>query len=244
MLSVLIADDDHWATRGLARALAGEPELLVLPPVHSGAEAVAAHRAHRAHRPSVTLMDLRMPGEVNGIDAIKAIRGEDPAARILVITAEAPGPQLVRAIEAGALGVIGKAARDEAVRTAVLAAGGAGTGAGGDEPRLLCGLVDDLLVAGDPRLMGEPHRAGEPCRTGVSRFGDQGAAPVVPEEPTAAELAVLKEVVRGKGYAQIAEDLFISVATAKSHTKALRRKLHAGNLAQLVVRALEYGYVS
>src|SRR5687767_14493749 len=81
-IRVLIAEDHPVVLRGLRATFAGEPDIAVVAEAHDGAEAVALYQEHR---PTVVLMDLRMP-RMTGIDAARAITAEDPRARIVVLT--------------------------------------------------------------------------------------------------------------------------------------------------------------
>ena len=79
----ILAVDDHVLVRqGIAVLIGSEPELTLVAEASNGREAI---QQFRAHRPDVTLMDLQMP-EMNGLDAIIAIRAEFPDARIIVLT--------------------------------------------------------------------------------------------------------------------------------------------------------------
>ena len=99
----ILAVDDHPVVRqGIAGLLAVQPDMSVVGEASNGREAI---QQFRAHRPDVTLMDLQMP-EMNGIDAISAIRGEFPEARIIVLTTYAGDVQALRAMKAGARGYL------------------------------------------------------------------------------------------------------------------------------------------
>jgi DNA-binding NarL/FixJ family response regulator len=94
-----MAVDDHPVVRrGIALLLSTEPDLNLVAEVNNGREAI---QQFRTHRPDVTLMDLQMP-EMSGVDAISAIRGEFPDARIIVLTTYAGDIQALRAMQAGA----------------------------------------------------------------------------------------------------------------------------------------------
>jgi len=95
----ILAVDDHALVRqGIAVLLSTEPDLMLVSEASNGREAI---QQFRAHRPDVTLMDLQMP-EMNGLDAINAIRGEFPDAKIIVLTTYKGDVQIVRALKAGA----------------------------------------------------------------------------------------------------------------------------------------------
>ncbi|HWF97999.1 MAG TPA: response regulator transcription factor [Steroidobacteraceae bacterium] len=97
-IRVLTADDHPIVRRGIALLLSTEPDLQLVAEAANGHEAI---QQFRAHRPDVTLMDLQMR-EMSGVDAISAIRGEFPDARIIVLTTYAGDVQARRAMQAGA----------------------------------------------------------------------------------------------------------------------------------------------
>ena len=99
---VLIADDHPIVREGLAMVLQSSNEMEVVGEAQDGAEAV---RKFHDLRPDITLMDLQMP-VMNGVDAIAAIRGEFPKARIIVLTTYAGDAQAMRALKAGAVGYL------------------------------------------------------------------------------------------------------------------------------------------
>lgn len=114
----ILAVDDHQLIReGIARLIAQETDMQLIAEADSGREAI---RQFRIHRPDVTLMDLQMP-EVNGLDAITAIRRDFPEARIIVLTTY-PGDALVlRALKAGAQAYLLKTTLNTELRQAIRA---------------------------------------------------------------------------------------------------------------------------
>jgi DNA-binding NarL/FixJ family response regulator len=95
----IMAVDDHPLVReGITGLVTGQSDMKLVGEASNGREAV---QLYRKHRPDVTLMDLQMP-EMNGVDAIIAICGEFPEARIIVLTTYVGDVQVVRAIKAGA----------------------------------------------------------------------------------------------------------------------------------------------
>jgi DNA-binding NarL/FixJ family response regulator len=99
----ILAVDDHQLLReGIAAVIAAQPDMTLVGEASNGQEAI---ESFRRHRPDITLMDLRMPG-MNGIEAIAAIRAEDPRARIIVLTTYAGDAQAAAALKAGAVGYL------------------------------------------------------------------------------------------------------------------------------------------
>jgi DNA-binding NarL/FixJ family response regulator len=95
----ILAVDDHPLLRaGVAALLAGQSDMTLVAEAANGREAI---EQFRIHRPDVTLMDLQMP-EMNGVDAMIAICGEFPGARIIVLTTYTGDVQVLRALKAGA----------------------------------------------------------------------------------------------------------------------------------------------
>jgi len=101
-IRVLVADDHPVVRTGLAAVIAQEPDLLLVAQAENGERAVALFREHQ---PDVVLMDLRMP-LMDGVEAIRRITGEFPAARILALTTYEGDADIRRALEAGARGYL------------------------------------------------------------------------------------------------------------------------------------------
>jgi DNA-binding NarL/FixJ family response regulator len=99
----ILAVDDHVLVRqGISVLISTEPDFTLVAEASNGREAI---KQFRAHRPDVTIMDLQMP-EMNGLDAITAIRGEFPDAKIIVLTTYKGDVQILRALKAGARGYL------------------------------------------------------------------------------------------------------------------------------------------
>lgn len=99
---VMVADDHPVVRTGLAAVIAQEPDLLLVAQAENGEQAVALFREHQ---PDVVLMDLRMP-LVDGVEAIRRVTEEFPAARILALTTYEGDADIRRALEAGARGYL------------------------------------------------------------------------------------------------------------------------------------------
>lgn len=101
-IRVLLADDHPVVRLGLKTMITEQPDMQVVAESTSGDATLAAYRQHR---PDVTLLDLRMPPG-DGIDALKAIRAEDPDARVIVLTSYKVDEDIFRAVQAGARGFL------------------------------------------------------------------------------------------------------------------------------------------
>jgi len=105
-IRILVVDDHPMLREGIAAAIARQSDMILVGEAMNGREAI---ETFRATRPDVTLMDLQMP-DVDGVEAITAIRAEYPSARIIVLTTYKGDVQALRALKAGARGFLLKSA--------------------------------------------------------------------------------------------------------------------------------------
>jgi DNA-binding NarL/FixJ family response regulator len=101
-IRILVVDDHPVVRQGIAVLVGTQPDMTLVAEASNGREAI---QQFRAHRPDVTIMDLQMP-EMSGLDALIAIRGEFPNARIIVLTTYAGDVQILRALKSGAQGYL------------------------------------------------------------------------------------------------------------------------------------------
>ena len=101
-IRILAVDDNAAFRSGIAALLATQREVSLVAEACNGYEAV---QQFRAHRPDITLMDMHMP-KLNGLDAMIAIRGEFPDARIIILSTFAGSTEIQGALQAGACGYI------------------------------------------------------------------------------------------------------------------------------------------
>jgi DNA-binding NarL/FixJ family response regulator len=208
---VLVADDQELVRTGLRMILDAQPDIEVVGEAASGREAVALARELR---PDVCLFDVRMP-ELDGIEATRLLAGPgtvDPMA-IVVITTFDLDEYVHGALKAGARGFLLKDAGPELLVQAIRSA------ANGDA--LIAPSVTARLLAA--------FSGSRP-----------DAPPAQPSEPlTAREEEVLARVAGGRTNAEIADELFISLSTAKTHLASLMSKLGARNRVELAMWAYE-----
>ncbi len=97
-IRILVVDDHALMRVGLVASIGGEPDMEIVAAASNGKEAV---EFFRQHRPDITLMDLKMP-VMGGVEAIQAIRGECPSAKVIVLSTYEGDDDIFRALEAGA----------------------------------------------------------------------------------------------------------------------------------------------
>ncbi|MBF6052022.1 response regulator receiver protein [Streptomyces eurocidicus] len=213
-LKVMVVDDHPMWRDAVARDLAGAG-FDVVATAGDGPQAV---RRARAAAPDVLVLDLNLPG-LPGVAVCKELVGENPALRVLVLSASGEHADVLEAVKSGATGYLLKSASTEELLDAVrrTAVGDAVFTPG------LAGLV-----------LGEFRRlAADPAP----------AAPDGPKAPrlTDRETEVLRLVAKGLSYKQIAERLVISHRTVQNHVQNTLGKLQLHNRVELVRYAIERG---
>jgi DNA-binding NarL/FixJ family response regulator len=211
---VVLADDQPLVRAALRMVITDAPDIEVVGEAGDGSEAVEA--AER-QRPDVIVMDIRMPG-MGGIEATRRITQRVAGTRVIVLTTFDDDDTVYAALRAGASGFLVKdmALDDILAAIRVVAAG------------------DGLLAPGVTRRLIKHFAAERPAaapRREISGITDR-------------EREVLALVASGLSNAQIAERLFISVATAKTYVTRLLAKLDARDRVHLVIIAYQAGMVT
>lgn len=211
-ITILIVDDHQMVRQGVRTFLETQPDFLVVGEAESGDEAV---RMAEQNVPDVILMDLVMPGGVDGVEATRRVKNISPRTQVVVLTSYHEDEHIFPAIRAGALSYvlkdIGSAELAEAVRKAAL-------GEAVINPRVATRLVQEVR-------------------------GNQDLRPNPFTELTDREMEVLRLIADGMSNARIAEQLVISEKTVKGHVSNILGKLHLGDRTQAAVYAWREGIV-
>ena len=217
VVRVLVADDQQLICDGIASLLGVQPGIDVVGTARDGQEAV--ERAV-ALEPDVVLMDVRMP-EIDGIEATRRLLSEqDATAKVVMLTTFDMDEYVYEALRAGASGFLLKDVPPEQLVDGIRAV------ASGDA--LLAPSITKRVIE---EFLSKP-RAAAPA-----------SPPPEVGDLTDRELEVLKQVARGLSNAEIAQELFVSEATVKTHVAHVFRKLGLRDRVQAVVFAYESGLV-
>ena len=211
---IMIADDHPLVRSGLRGLLERDGEFEVIAEAADGYEAIDLAVLHK---PDVILLDVGMP-RLSGPDAAQSISQKLPAVRIVMLSMHSDESYVLRALKAGARGYLLKASPEADVIAAIraVAAGNAYF-----SPSITKLLVEEYVVEARRRGVDDSY-----------------------ELLSTREKEILHLLASGKTNREIAELLFISVATVETHRNNVFQKLHLHNLAELILYAVRKGLIS
>jgi NarL family two-component system response regulator LiaR len=204
MISVALVDDHRVVTSGLKLYLESFEDIRVVGMASSGEEML--EQAGR-WSPQVVVLDLLMPGGIDGVETARRLHDAHPGIRIVALTASVDEARLIGVLRAGAIGYVRKDADPEVLLAAIRA-------------------------ASKGRTFIDPSVAG-----GI--LADSRA----PDAISPRELEVLRQIAFGRTNREIAERLFVSEETVKTHVGRILDKLGLQHRTQLVAFALKHGMV-
>ncbi|WP_225726459.1 MULTISPECIES: response regulator transcription factor [unclassified Nocardia] len=210
-IRLIVVDDQAVVREGLALLVDLVPGIEVVGQAADGYEAI---ELVESLRPDVVLMDLYMP-RCDGIEATTAIRQAHPETKVVVLTTYSDDDLVIRALQAGALGYLTKSADRHQIGRAVHAAAA--------EQAILDPAVQDTLLAA-------ATNRNQPVRPKRSQQS--------PDDPlTGREKEVLDLMAAGYNNREIAEQLYISAATVKSHINRIFAKTGSRDRVQAIQNA-------
>jgi len=209
MIRVVLVDDHRVVSRGVRSYLESFGDLAVVGIAANAEELLAQLDEWRA---DVVVMDLLMPGGMDGVEATRRVRQRRPQTQVVALTASTDDARLVGVLRAGGIGYVRKDA----------------------EPELLLATV---RAAAAGRSMIDPAAAAVVLNE-VAHGGASGS------ELTERETEVLKQLAHGRTNREIADALFISDETVKTHVGNILGKLHLTHRTQAVIYALKQGLIS
>jgi len=215
-IKVLVVDDHTLFRRGIAAVLSSEASLKVVGEAADGLEAI--EKAKKI-APDVILMDLNMP-RCSGLEAIQALQAEMPQVNVLVLTVSEEEADLFAAVKFGATGYLLKDTEPEELVHAIfhIAQGGV--------------IVSPLMAT---KLLTEFQY--------LTAGAERGPAGEASADLSPREGEVLQLVAQGATNKEIADSLFITENTVKTHLKSIMEKLHLANRSQAAAYAVQKGLV-
>ena len=242
-IRVVIADDQELVRAGFAMVIGSQPDIQVVGQAGDGAQAVSL--AESLH-PDVVLMDVRMPGmdgleATSRISALEAAAGDAPRkTRVIILTTFDLDEYVMAAINAGASGFLLKDTEPETLLSSIRTVY---QGNAIIAPSATKRLIEKMMEDGSTK---QGLTATDGYADGSSTM--PGARPVAYTDPelnllTEREREVLVEIAHGLSNQEIADKLFISLPTAKTHVAHILAKINARDRVQAVVFAYDNGLV-
>jgi DNA-binding NarL/FixJ family response regulator len=213
-IRVLVADDDALVRAAIAMMLAGADDIAIVAEVTNGNEVA---RAVAEHEPAIVLMDIRMPG-MDGLAATELLRAQDNAPEVIVLTTFEADDYVLRALRAGASGFLLKHTPPADIVRAVRAVAAGEPMLSPTITRRLIGHVTD-------------SEARDRTRNARERL----------DRLTEREREVAVAIGLGKTNAEISGELYMSIATVKTHVSRVLEKLECNNRVQIALLAHDAG---
>ncbi len=212
-IRVLIADDEALIRSGLQLMLESQPDLRVVAEAEDGKTAI---EIAGSHRPDVILMDIQMP-RMSGIEATRSITAGDDPPKVVMLTTFGDDENLYQALRAGASGFLLKDSRPEDVIRAIRVVG---AGEALLSPAVTRRLIDGFVTAHQPSTTDTSY-----------------------ERLTGRERQIVALVAEGLSNQEIADRLFVSFSTAKTHVSHVLTKLGLRDRIHIVIYAYQHGLV-
>lgn len=230
-IKVLLVEDHALTRLGLKAALKRTTDIEVIGEAGNGEEAVSM--AHTLH-PHVILMDVGMP-IMDGIQAAQQIVSKNPEIRIIMLTQHDNDSDILASLAAGASGYCLKDVAPERLYTAIRS-----VNAG--DAWLDSSIADRVLRHLKPAGLDHAPPAATVAPAKPASSAHVSDRPLV-EPLSAREMEVLKLIVDGLSNQDIADNLIISLATAKTHVRNILNKLAVNDRTQAAVHAMRRGLV-
>jgi NarL family two-component system response regulator LiaR len=212
-IKVGLVDDHRVVRHGLQRLIEACDDLEVVGTASSGEEALKHYQDWQA---DVVIMDLLLPGGIDGIETTRQLKQKCPAVRVIVLTAYTDDERVIAALRAGATGYIRKEA----------------------EPEILLGAIRAAATGQsifDPSIPEELWQNWKRTTPDISKTTNTGL--------TEREILVLRQVALGHTNREIAQNFLIGEETVKTHVSHLLSKLGLNGRNQLIFYALKHGLI-
>lgn len=209
-IKVMIADDHAMVRQGLKTILELEEDITVVSQAANGEEAVVLARRDK---PDIILMDINMPG-LNGLQAIKILKEEDPRYRIIVLTLHQDREYLFKTLQLGCEGYVLKDAESSV-------------------------LIEAIRSVYRNQTYIQPNMTGELVKE-FNRVTLIEQDKSVTNNLTSREVEVLKLIAEGMINKEIAKQLYISEKTVKNHISNIFKKLDVNDRTQAAIYAFKH----
>lgn len=209
MVKIMLVDDHQVVSQGVKSYLESFPDMNVVGIVKNGEEAIVRLDQWQ---PEIVVVDLLMPGGMDGIETTRKIRERNPLTQVVALTASTDEARLMAVLRAGAVGYVRKDSSPEM-------------------------LLNTIRAAAQGKSLIDPAVAG-------AVLNDLRRGNIPGNDLTERETGVLRELVRGRTNKEIADALFISEETVKTHIGNILSKLHLAHRTQAVIYAIKRGIIS